>query len=270
MLVRLFYFSAVFAATGVYAQNEPGLVKPGVKSIEEKYEWLDSWGQVIKSEKTLFIDFYSNGMMNSKLFYNGNGDIAAAYHYILNKDSLIGQEEFFTETNKRWVKSDKFLYRKKAKNPYQSRDEKGTVCYFKYTKNGLLSNQKSVFKNGSIYELKSLAYDSSGRLIKEAVYFGDKLKITLYQYEKDADGNVLCNIYRQTNNDYEIKFDEVKNGIDVSGISINKEMVPEEIYVYNAKGELKEIQASFKNNKPMVRKTYLYTYYGKETSLDTN
>lgn len=269
MLARICWFYLVFAVTGVYAQNETTPVRPGVKSIEEKYEWLDSWGQVIKTEKTLVSDYYPNGMPNSKLFYT-NGEISTAYHYLLNNDSLVAQEEFFSELNMRWIKSDKFLYHKKSAVPYQSRDEKGTVTHFKYNEQGLLKNQKSVFKNGNIYEMKAFAYDSLGRVVKEAVYMGDRVKLSCYRYGIGENGQVICNVYRKNLDDTQWKVDKTQNLV-MPEVELQTGSQPEEIHVYNQKGELTEVLASFKNQQAMMRKSYQYTYYNsKETSLDSH
>ncbi|HYG51007.1 MAG TPA: hypothetical protein VD905_08885 [Flavobacteriales bacterium] len=265
MLVRFSCFIGVFAVTGVYAQNNNYPVK-GVKQVSEKYEWLDTWGQVIKTEKTASWSYYPNGILNAKFLYNGNNDIATAYHYVLDDDSLIKYEEFYTETNKDWTKSDKYFYKKNAKNPHMSKDEKNTFGYYRYNEKGLLTQQKSVFKNGSIQELRTLAYDADGRLINEAVYQGSNMKLFRYEYVFDQHGHLTeRKIFRLPGSAESLVYDK-KLFMELSGFDFTQPGELEEHAFYNEKGEMLESLSNYKNGKPMVRKVYNYEYYKSTAS----
>jgi hypothetical protein len=260
MLIRFISCIGIFVATGVYAQiNQP--VVAGVKSVSEKYEWLDTWGQVIKTEKTAQWTYYANGILNSKLLYNGNNEIATAYRYMLNSDSTLKQEEFYTETNKDWTKSDKFYYKKHSKNPHLSKDEKNTFGYYRYNEKGLLTQQKSVFKNGSIYEMKAYAYDADGRLVNEAIYQGSNMKLYRYQYVLDDAGKLKeRKIFRVPGTENNIVYDK-RLFMELSGFDFTNPGELEEHTFYNEKGEVIETLANYKKGNPMIRKVYNYEYF---------
>ncbi|HLP13627.1 MAG TPA: hypothetical protein VK177_16970 [Flavobacteriales bacterium] len=260
MLVRFSCFIGIFAATGVYAQNSQPLVA-GVKSVSEKYEWLDTWGQVIKTEKTASWTYYTNGILNAKMLYNSNNEITTAYHYVLDKDSLINYEEFYTETNKDWTKSDKFYYKKNAKNPHLSKDEKNTFGYYRYNEQGLLTQQKSVFKNGSIYELKTYAYDANGRVVNEAVYQGSNMRLFRYEYVFDPTGKLTeRKVFRVPGTTENIVYDK-KLFMELGGFDFTQAGELDEHTFYNEKGEVIESLSNYKKGVPMIRKLYNYEYY---------